>query len=366
MMNISTDVCIVGAGPAGSFLAYLLAKQGISVVLLERQAKIHKLFRGELLNGDGEALLKQQGLYQEIVKMGLLPHQAVEYWSSGSVVQHIAPAGKETHLGIHVPQDHLLTVLLQKASAYPNFQLFTGAAFKNYILDSANRIVGVTAQINGEMASIQSRLIVGADGRASTIRKKSGIEPRIKQHPFDVLWARIPEPPNWAPATRMALIEEQQLALFSQTGGYVQIGWNIARGSFPELRKGSFLPFVARLTTTFPDLIPSVEANIRSWNDFVLLSVFSSLSETWAKDNVVLIGDAAHTMTPTGAFGVNAALEDAYELSLLISNLARAGYTDCSSLNKLEEQRIEKVKLQLARQETMEMQFAAKITSFMN
>ncbi|GAK38625.1 FAD-dependent monooxygenase [Paenibacillus urinalis] len=364
-MNLYTEICIVGAGPAGSFLAYLLAKQGISVILLERQSTLHKRFRGELINADGESLLKDANVYQDIESLGLLPLQSVEYWHSGSIIHRIAATSEEAHKGIHVPQDHMLQAILHKAGAYPHLKLYTGAAFKDYIVDSDDQIIGIKAQIQGQIASIHCRIIVGADGRASHVRNKAGIEPRIKLRPFDVLWARIPEPSDWSPATRMALIDEQQLALFSQTDGYVQIGWNIAQGSYPEIRKGSFAPYIARLTAAFPALAQSVSANIHSWRDFVLLPVFSSLSETWTKHNIVLIGDAAHTMTPTGAFGVNAALEDAYQLSVLLQQLSLSQYSSIEKLKDFETKRVGKVVRQLELQNQMEMEFPAKIKSFM-
>ena len=61
----------------------------------------------------------------------------------------------------------------------------------------------------------------------------------------------------------------------------------------------------------FPELEQTVRENIQSWKDFVLLDVYSSSSETWGKKGLALIGDAVHTMTPTGAFGLNSALKDA-------------------------------------------------------
>ena len=65
-MNYQTDVCIIGAGPGGALLAYLLAKQNISTILIERSDELGKEFRGEHLNEDGEMILKKHHILEEI------------------------------------------------------------------------------------------------------------------------------------------------------------------------------------------------------------------------------------------------------------------------------------------------------------
>ena len=114
---------------------------------------------------------------------------------------------------------------------------------------------------------------------------------------------------GWEPSIKMALVDGYQLSLFTQAGGFIQIGWNIKEGSFPELRKQPFKPFIDQLVQAFPTLEQSVSEHIQSWQDFVFLDVYSSECELWGKEGVALIGDAAHTMTPTGAFGLNSALK---------------------------------------------------------
>src|SRR5690606_34766328 len=113
---------------------------------------------------------------------------------------------------------------------------------------------------------------------------------------------------NWMPSIKMALVDGMQISLFTQAKGFVQIGWNIEKGSYPELRKQPFIPFIEKLVKAFPQLAPVVQEHIRSWKDFMLLDVFSSKSEQWGKEGVALIGDAVHTMTPTGAYGLNSSL----------------------------------------------------------
>ena len=81
----------------------------------------------------------------------------------------------------------------------------------------------------------------------------------------------------------MALIDNSGCYLFTQVGGFLQIGWNIEQGSFPQLRKLAFTPFIQRLVEAFPELTKTVQAQITSWQDFVLLDIFSSHCNSWGQ-----------------------------------------------------------------------------------
>lgn len=315
MTVIRADVCIVGAGPGGALLAYLLAKANISTVLLERHHDINKEFRGEHLNEEGEAVLEKAELFSKLEKVGLLYMDKVEYVMDGKVMKTIIPSDKTNHVGIHVPQKNLLTLLLNEALLFPSLRVMMNSRVINLIQDSTGKAEGVTAVIDGKELVIKSKIIVGADGRNSTIRKIANFPYTPIRHGYDLLWARIPAPNNWEPTIKMALANDSQLALFTQFGGYIQIGWNIEENSFPQIRKRSFDHYINCLVRAFPELEDTVKKSITSWKDFVLLKVESSKSDTWIKNNVVLIGDAAHTMSPTGAFGLNSSLKDAEVLA---------------------------------------------------
>lgn len=318
-MSYEADVCIVGAGPGGSLLGYLLAKKGISVMLLEQNEELGKAFRGEHLNEEGEAVLKSHKLFEAVEALGLLRMEKLEYCTDGQTIKTIHPDSAVGHLGIHVPQAHLLKAILNNAQEFPHFTCLLNTKVTELITDESGRYTGVVASKDGELIEISSQLIIGADGRYSTIRKQSHIEMSKRKHGFDLLWAKIPAPQGWEPAIKMALIGEKQLSLFTQTNGFIQIGWNIEQGSFPKLRKQAFTPFIQQLTKAFPELKEIVTQHIQSWQDFVLLDVFSTQCDSWGTDGLVLLGDAVHTMTPTGAFGLNSALKDADCLSSLLS-----------------------------------------------
>ncbi|MGC5771319.1 FAD-dependent monooxygenase [Paenibacillus pabuli] len=362
--HLKTDVCIVGAGPGGALLSFLLNQQGISTILIERQPHLLKSFRGEVLNQDGEDLLKKHGLYSLVAKRGVLPLEEIQYWENGQIIHTITPGKQESHVGIHVPQDHLLEVIVSQSRTLGNEPILFNTVMTGLLRDKTDRTVGINIRQEGRPASIEAAVIVGADGRYSAVRKHVGLTPDIRKHGYDLLWARIPAPAGWEPAVRMASMDGQQLALFSQFGGYVQIGWNIPQGAFSMLREQPFAPFVQQLVAAFPCLAESVAEHIRTWSDFVLLSVESSFAESWAQGNVVLLGDAAHTMTPTGAFGLNAALEDADALSELLIAMSDNRFKSTEQLQMLQAIRGNKVKQQLARQLEMESSFQQRYESF--
>ena len=354
-MNYQADVCIVGAGPGGALLSYLLAKNGLSVILLEQNVVLGQAFRGEHLNEEGEAVLKSHQLFEAVEALGILRMEKLEYYAEGKVFKTIFPDEAVGHLGIHVPQANLLQGILQKAQQFPHFSCLLHTKVTQLLQDSSGRYIGVVATKDGETIEIGSQLIIGADGRYSTIRKHAQIDIQKRKHGFDLLWAKILAPHGWEPSIKMALIGDKQLSLFTQVGGFIQIGWNIEQGSFAQLKKQGFTPFIHQLSEAFPELADSVKTHITSWHDFVLLDVFSSRCESWGTKGIALLGDAVHTMTPTGAFGLNSALKDADCLASLLKKESIAQF----EVKQFQEMRALAIEEVLAKQLEKEQTFAA-------
>jgi 2-polyprenyl-6-methoxyphenol hydroxylase-like FAD-dependent oxidoreductase len=356
-MKLEADVCIVGAGPGGALLGYLLAKNNLSTIVLEQHETYDKEFRGEHLNAEGEEVLRAFDLYEKVEEEGLLLMDRVEYWQRGNVLKTVWPALGEQHVGIHVPQRNLLSVLFRESERLSNHQLMMGTKVTELILNESGSVTGIKAKKGDQHLTINSSIVIGADGRFSTVRKLAKIPFSTINHGYDLLWAKIPSPVGWEPTIRQALVDDKQFALFTQAGGFVQIGWNIEEGSFPSLLKQSFAPFINQVTATFPELTESVNQHIRSWNDFILLKVHSSKCETWVRDGLAIMGDAAHTMSPTGAFGINAALVDAKVLSEVLVEALVHGDTSAKQLRKYEFQRRTKVEAQQQKQLIKEANF---------
>lgn len=356
-MKIEADVCIVGGGPGGALLAYILAKQNITTVLLERHEGIDKEFRGEHLNEEGERILRKYNLYEEIEKYGLLLMKRIEYWNNGEVIKSTTPAEGKNHVGIHVPQNHLLKAIFEQSEKLASYQMMLGTTVTGLLEDESGRYFGVKANKNGEEIIIHSSVVVGADGRYSTVRKLANIPTTIIKHGYDLLWAKIPCPDGWEPTIKLALVGEKQLAIFTQYGGFLQIGWGIEEDSYPILRKQSFKQFIENISTAFPELTETVNQHISACKDFVVLKVQSCRCETWVKDGLVIMGDAAHTMSPTGAIGVNSALKDADILAHVILQANRDHLFSEQQLKTFEISRREEVEKQQQEQMFREATF---------
>ena len=357
-MNKKVDVCIVGAGPGGALLAYLLVKKNISVLLIEQTNQIAKSFRGEHINEEGEKILKKHGLFDAVTQLGVLKMEHLEYWLNGQLVKTITPNPTVGHLGIHVPQGHLLQAIIEAAHAYDTFEYCLNSRVTELLQDDSGRYNGVRAICNGEEFVVTCRLVVGADGRYSTVRKKANIETTIRKHGYDLLWARIPSPTGWSPSIKMTLVDGMQISLFTQVNGFVQIGWNIAQESYSTLRKQPFTPFIEKLLKAFPELRETVTKHITSWQDFVPLDVFSSQTEEWGRNGLTLIGDAVHTMTPTGAFGLNSAMKDADVLAELLEKQT-IEQLDSLACKAIRNQEIEKLQaMQIEKEQGYASQFS--------
>lgn len=349
-MEFRTDVCIVGAGPAGALLGFILASQGISTVLLERYGGVDKAFRGEHLNSDAVSILKKHKLLDKVKDRGILAMKRVEYFYENKRIKTIPLDTEKENVSIHFPHGNLLRVLIEESMKYENYKILMNTTLIDLIENKEEKYMAVKAKNGEKSITIHSRCVIGADGRYSTVRKLAGIPTDIIKHGYDVLWAKIPAPPDWEPTIRMAMVNDRQLSLFTQTGGFIQIGWNIEEGSYTDLVKQPFEPFVNQLLEAFPELTGTVRQHIRSWKDFVNLSVQSCRCGTWVKAGLVIIGDAAHTMSPTGAIGVSAALKDADILSGILAEAIRQNDFSSVRLKHFENCRREEIEKHQAKQ----------------
>lgn len=324
MLSYNVDVCIVGAGPAGAFLGFLLSQKGIKTLLIERHAELDREFRGEHLHSDVENLLKKYRLLDKVKELGILPMKRVDFFYGTKRVMSITPDlfGIE-HVGIHFPHKHLLSVLIEEAQQSGSFELLMNTSVMDLMMEQ-DQVIGLKAKRKDQEVEVHSKIVVGADGRHSSVRKLADIPTKIVKHGYDVLWAKIPTPPDWEPTMRIVLVNNTQITLFACTGGFVQIGWQIDEGSFPSLRKQNLQPFIDTIIKAAPELKPFVDLNIRDWNDFIYLPVQSCKCETWVKNGLIIMGDAAHTMSPAGGIGVNAAMKDADVLAPIIRDALQA------------------------------------------
>jgi 2-polyprenyl-6-methoxyphenol hydroxylase-like FAD-dependent oxidoreductase len=307
-------VVIVGAGPAGAGLALLLVSRGIPVTLVERQHDFTREFRGEAMSPGGLDALAAIGVD---VETDVVPHaqpSRIDVFSEGRHVFGADLAELPGRCPQMVSQSHLLEHLAGLAAKYPGFELLRGASVRDLLRDDAGRVCGVRVHDDAGERDLAARLVVGADGRSSIVRRHGGFTARERATPLDVVWTRFPWPPHWKhgkPAQGHVADGHLMLVFPSPVGG-LQIAWIIAKGTYGDLRKRGVEEWVRELARhAGGDLEQHLLANVHNIAKPFLLRAETDRVVGWAKPGVLLIGDAAHTMSPVGGQGINIAFRDA-------------------------------------------------------
>jgi 2-polyprenyl-6-methoxyphenol hydroxylase-like FAD-dependent oxidoreductase len=299
---------IVGAGPAGAALGFLLARAGGRVTLLERQTDFAREFRGEVLMPSGLDAIRQIGLG---AALDALPQSSISRMALYQGARRLF----ELPLGAGGPrvvsQPALLEMLAREAGQWPGFTLERGFTVRDLLVRDGV-VVGVRGDTPSGPREVAADWVIGADGRASATRKHSGLEfTRISQT-FDVVWCRLPLPPELAQQIRLILSQGHFAIALPAPDGRLQIGWVIEKGAFGELRRRGVSEWLGELARAVsPDLGRHIEANRDAVTSPFLLDVVCDHLDQWSAPGLLLIGDAAHPMSPVGAQGINIALRDA-------------------------------------------------------
>jgi 2-polyprenyl-6-methoxyphenol hydroxylase-like FAD-dependent oxidoreductase len=311
MVTDTGSVIIVGAGPAGATLALLLCERGIPVTLLERHADFDREFRGEGLQQSGLDCLAQMGLAAELARLPQRRIRALRMAIRRSVVTMDGPgAGADILL---VSQPPLLEMLTRKAAEHPGFSLRMGARVR-WLVHRGDRVAGVQVEHEGGSEELPAALVIGADGRSSLVRKRAGIELDAIGQTFDILWARG-DLGDFLPDDTTVHLEflrdgGTMMVFPSPLGGH-QIGVAIAKGGFRDLREQGADQSLAWVAERCSPALASALAHAPRMGRPVLLDVICGRATHWTRPGLLLIGDAAHPMSPVGGQGTNMALRDA-------------------------------------------------------
>ncbi|HET8581452.1 MAG TPA: FAD-dependent oxidoreductase [Candidatus Paceibacterota bacterium] len=334
-------VCIAGGGPAGIMLGYLLARAGISVIVLEKWPDFFRDFRGDTIHPSTMDALAELGLLDEFLA---LPHSEMARMSLTVGPDEVAVADF-SHLPTRarfiafIPQWDFLNFLATKAAAFPAFTLLMATDATGLIRDESGRITGITARDADGAFDISADLVIGADGRHSTMRDALGAKVAALGVPIDVLWFRI-DRHDADTRESLAYTEAGGALVMLDRHDYWQCGFIIEKGAFDAIKAAGLDAFRSSIAT-LAKLPQGALAGIESWDDVKLLSVAVDHVSPWAADGILLIGDAAHAMSPVGGVGINYAIADAIgAANILVPALrAKKGALPLATLNAVEARR---------------------------
>ena len=340
MVRVRTSVCVVGGGPAGLMLGLLLAKRGVEVIVLEGHETFDREFRGEVLQPSTARLLDQIGLLQYILEQR---HLAL---TEGKLLIHGKPAAgfsfkriaPDYPYAIWMPQPVFLEALAKKAAPFAGFHLWMGARVTDLIEDGG-AVVGVRGVRHGrETFEVRADVVVGADGRHSIIRKLGKFEIEYEHQDFDVIWFVADPPPDWSKTIYFSL-GSTPLLLLPKYPNQVQAGLLMHVDEWRNWRKEG-LEVVADRVRRLSPLFAEFASALRDFTPFFPLPGIILLVRDWARDGLLLIGDAAHTMSPAGAIGVNVALSTAAIAAQEIYPRLGHGPISKSALTRVQELRV--------------------------
>ena len=317
---------VVGAGPAGASLAYLLADRGIEVALVERQRDFAREFRGEVLLPSGVDALEQMGLGEAYRRVPKWQPRSLTVYLNRKLVVDLAldPAFFGGHPPAAVSQPGLLEAIVAEAAARPAFRFLRGASVRELLRDG-ERISGVRIQTDEGSEELRAPLVVGADGRASIVRRRGGFAALENAPPMDIVWCKVPALPGLDGARGYAG-GGHLLLVYRTFGDQLQVGWAILKGTFGELRRRGIEQWVGEMAEhVTPDLAEHLRRHAGALTHPFLLDVVSDRVTCWSAPGALLLGDAAHTMSPVGGQGLNLALRDAIVAANHLVPVLRAG-----------------------------------------
>jgi len=308
--SLTTQCCVVGGGPAGMMLGFLLARAGVGVVVLEKHADFLRDFRGDTVHPSTLDLIYELGLLDQFLK---LPHRTVDRLSLQIGKRRIRLIDL-THLPTQckyialMPQWDFLNFLAEHGRRYRQFDLHMRAE-ATHLIEEGGRIVGVRANTPDGELTIHATLVVGCDGRHSIVRDRAGLHTDDYGAPMDVLWFRITRRDTDG-ADVFGHIEAGALLVMLDRGDYWQCAYVIPKGGIDRVTANGIEAFRKRVVALSPFLADRI-GELRSFDDVKLLSVMVNRLRQWWRPGLICIGDAAHAMSPIGGVGINIAVQDA-------------------------------------------------------
>ncbi|RYZ32689.1 MAG: FAD-dependent oxidoreductase [Propionibacteriaceae bacterium] len=318
-------------------LGLLLARAGVQVTVLEKHDDFLRDFRGDTIHPSTLDLLHDLGLGD---RLAALPHSRVSTLDAvlngaryGSV--DFSRVGRSRELWF-MPQWDLLDLLADAGRAYPTFDLRLGTTATGLLRDG-DRVTGVVTEGPDRRREVRADLVVGADGRHSRLREDAGLHLEQTGVTIDVLWFRLDRPPA-EPADTVVHVGRRDVGIAIPREGYFQAALMIGKGTFAEVRAAGLERFRERVTDVVPFLAPTI-GSLASFEDVALLDVQIAHAPRWHRPGLLLIGDAAHPMSPAFGVGITYAIQDAVATARAVVRAGGPARLDEAALARVQRRR---------------------------
>src|SRR3954454_4254838 len=337
--RVDVRCCIAGGGPAGMMLGFLLARAGVDVLVLEKHADFLRDFRGDTVHPSTLEVMHELGLLDDFLRR---PHQEARQLTGyvGGEPVTIADFSRlptRCRFIALMPQWDFLDFLAENGRHYPAFRLRMRAQVTD-LVEEGGRVVGMRAETPGGPLEVRAGLVVGADGRHSTVRARAGLRVEDVGAPIDVLWMRLSRRPG-DPEQPAGRFDRGRILVMIDRGDYWQCGFVIPKGAFDDIRRKGLEAFRAAIAEIAPFVRDRV-GELRDWDDVKLLTVVVDRLRRWYRPGLLCIGDAAHAMSPIGGVGINLAVQDAVAAANLLAVPLREGRVTVDDLRKVERRRL--------------------------
>ncbi|MDO8980726.1 MAG: FAD-dependent oxidoreductase [Afipia sp.] len=337
--SLSVQCCIVGGGPAGMMLGYLLGRSGIKTVVLEKHADFFRDFRGDTVHPSTMQVMQELGLLDDFLK---IPHQQLTHMQGlfGATPIRIADLARlktPCPFIALMPQWDFLNFLETKGACFPRLQIMKSTEATELIRNS-ERTTGVVATTPQGLLHILADLTVACDGRHSILREQAGLQIEDIGAPIDVLWFRVGKQKTDSDGI-FARLQRGQMMVTIDRDDYWQCAYVIAKGKIDDIKARGIDAFRQSVVSLAPILRDHI-GDVKSWDDVKLLTVRIDRLTQWALPGLLCIGDAAHAMSPVGGVGVNLAVQDAVAAANILFDKFGAGGPSIEDLEGVQRRRL--------------------------
>ena len=335
---MKTQCCIAGGGPAGMMLGYMLSEAGIDVTVLEKWPDFFRDFRGDTIHPSTMENLAELGILEDFLalKHEEVPQMTGVVGSRRIVLADFSTLKMRCPFISFVPQWDFLNLLRDKAQNNTKFRLLMNTAVTD-VIEKDGKVSGVRAKSGDQQIDISCDLVIGADGRSSTVREKAGLTVQSIGAPMDVLWFRLTRK-DTDPSEPAGRFGAGRIVVLIYRENYWQCGFVIKKDSLEQLKLRGLDSFRRELIELAPFLSDRVN-EITDLDELKLLSVRVDRLRKWYKPGLICIGDAAHAMSPVGGIGINLAIQDAVAAANVLVPAFRRGQIMLSDLAAIQNRR---------------------------